>query len=809
MIRIVSILWIFGWITFNLGAQTSSIKGVLVDNTDAAVIYSNLILSTSVDSQIVKIETSDLDGMFVFNNIPVGNYILKASYVGYEDLIVDNIILTEETLDLTTLQFTTAGIALETAIVTARRALVEIKPDRTVFNVQGTINSAGDNGLSLLRKAPGVLVDNNNNISVLSRSGVLIYVDGKRLPLSGDDLSSYLESLPAEQIDRIDIITNPGAKYEAQGNAGIIDIRLKKDKNLGSNGSISANIGKGQRTRGNINSSGNYRNKRLNSFGSLGYQNNRSWNEMSFDNYQNSFVLKETDLQLADRVNYNYRWGTDFFISENATIGFLIGGNNTEGVNNSTNRVKISALSTQNTVDSILVANNVIESNNKQRTYNINYAYRKAETTLNMDVDYGSYTNLQDFIQPNEYYNADESELLSQTNTAFDTPVQIDIYTAKIDYETPLGGGKLGVGSKLSKVATDNTFLYFNVVDDVRLRNDQRSNLFKYDENVYAAYTNYQRSLSKAWSMTAGLRVEITDAVGDLTTFDPTLQEDPVNLDYTDFFPTAGVTYAMNSSNMFSLNYGKRINRPDYNVLNPFRTQLSELSFSKGNESLRPEIVNNIELGYTLNYRYNFKLSYSKTLDQITRLIGPDELNPRASFIGWDNLAEQTVYGLNVTAPVQFTSIWNAFFNLGGSYINNQADYGEGAVVDVQAWTYNIYQQHTINLPQGFTGEVSGWYSGPGVWGGVFKYNPTWSLNFGLQRKFFNDNMNVRLSVQDVFFQSGWEGASEFNGLRSEGMGNWDSRRANISVSYNFGNNNVKSRKRKTGIESEESRVGQ
>ncbi len=691
--------------------------------------------------------------------------------------------------------------------MTAQRALVEIKPDRTVFNVQGTINSAGDNALQLLRKAPGVLVDNNDNISVLSRSGVLIYVDGKRLPLSGDDLSNYLQSLPAEQIDKIDIITNPGAKYEAEGNAGIIDIRMKKDKNLGSNGTLSGSYGQGRETRYNVNATGNYRNKRLNSFGTLGYNQNDFWNEMRFSNFQNTLFMDESNTQVTERNTANYRWGTDFFISSNSTLGFLISGNTTAGNSQSDNRIEIATIANPSLIDSILVAENNDDLESDQRSYNLNYAYRLDERSLNIDLDYGQFRMKQFFNQPNKYFDANELELLTFVNTAYDTPTDIDIYTAKLDYEQGLWGGKLGLGTKFSKVATDNTFEFYNIIDDNRVLSNTRSNRFEYDENVYAGYVSYVRPLSSAWSFAGGLRVETTDAQGVLTAYDEDLQEDPVDLNYTNLFPNLGFTYTLTPAHVFALNYGRRINRPDYNVLNPFRVQLSELSFSKGNESLSPEIVNNIELGYTWQYRYNFKLSYSKTTDQITRLIGPDDVDPRASFIGWDNLAEQTIYAFNISAPIGFSPWWNAYFNAGTSYINNQADYGEGAVVDVQAFSYNIYQQHTFTMPKGWKGEISGWYSGPGVWGGVFEYETSWSLNLGLQRKFFSDRMNVRLSVQDIFFQSGWEGFSEFNGLRSEGMGNFDSRRASISISYNFGNNNVKSRNRKTGIEDEASRV--
>jgi outer membrane receptor protein involved in Fe transport len=607
----------------------------------------------------------------------------------------------------------------------------------------------------------------------------------------------------------MDIITNPGAKYEAQGNAGIIDIRMKRDKRHGMNGSLSGTLTQGRFMRGNVSSVGNYRNKTFNTFGTIGYNDGKRFNEMFFINNQNNLITDESEYSENRGQGINYRWGTDFFIGENSTFGFLITGQNQENLSTSTNSIEISTLLNPTSIDSVLLANNSSESTRDQSTYNLNYVFDNKKYSLNFDLDYGRYRNNTDYIQPNRYYDAEREILLTEILTEYDTPVNIDIYTAKLDFETEFAGGKLGLGTKISKVATENTFLFYDIIDNNRVQNNRRSNEFFYDENVYAGYASFKRPINEKMNFSAGLRVETTDAVGDLQAFLPELQKDPVDLDYTDFFPSIGLTYSIAHNKTLSLNYGRRINRPDYNVLNPFTVQLSELSFQKGNEKLNPEIVNNIELGYTLNYRYNFKLSYSKTTDQITRLIAPDDLDPRAGFITWANLAEQTIYGFNVSAPFGVTKNWNAFINFNAGYLDNQADYGDGAVVDVQALTYSMFQQHTITLGGGFVGEVSGYYSGPGVWGGVFEYESTWSLNLGLQKKFFNDLMNVKISANDIFYQSGWNGVSNFAGLVGEGNGNWDSRRANISISYSFGNSNVKSRKRSTGIEDESKRVKQ
>jgi len=793
-----------------LQAQNASITGVLQNEQAEPIQFSNVILYQSADSSLVKVEPSDVDGKFRFAGLAAGNYYLVATYVGLADLKKTDLVLTDgKVIDLGIISFQPTAIELTGATVTATRAMVEVKPDRTVFNVQGTINSTGSDAIELLRKAPGVMVDNNDNINVLGRAGVLLYVDGKRLPLTGADLTAYLQNLPADQIDRFDIITNPGAKYEAEGNAGIIDIRLKKDENLGANGSLNATGSKGRFFQYNVGGSANYRNKKMNTFATAGYSNGERFNTMFFESEQNNIFLNESnDMENANQ-NINYRVGTDFFIGKNQTLGFLVGGNYSKNDQNSENRIEISPLATRTSIDSILVANVFGESNRNQNTFNLNYSFsNKAGRSLNLDADYGKYTLTSDQRQPNRYFDEKEELLLTEVINTFETPSEIDIYTFKADYEQEILKGKLGIGTKFSKVVSDNTFLFFNEIDGQSIRNDASSNEFKYDETVYAAYVSYARPINQKWSFSAGLRTELTDALGELTPYATENQEPPVEQDYLSWFPSAGLTWQMNRTNVFSLNYGRRINRPDYNVLNPFDNRLSELSSEKGNPNLRPEIVNNIELGYTLAYRYNFKIAYSKTDDQITRLIAPATDDVRAGFITWDNLASQTVLNFSASAPIQVNKWWSIFANANASYIDNQADYGNGATVDVQVFSYNTFQQHTFTLPKGFKGEISGWYGGPGVWGGVFKYDSSWSLNLGLQKKFLNDQLNVRVSANDIFYQTGWSGVSKFDGLVSTGRGNWDSRRVSMSLSYNFGNQKVKSRKRKTGIEEESKRVG-
>lgn len=800
------LILILTFFSIGISAQDHSLTGTVVDETGLEVSYANIILNSQPDNSMLQMSVSDLDGKFLFQDLASGNYSLDISFIGMEPRTID-LEINNDDADLGTISLNLSSIQLETTVITARRPIIEVRADKTVLNVDGTINSAGDNALGLLRKAPGVLVDNNNNISVMGRTGVIIYVNGKRLPLSGDDLTAYLESLNSEQIDKVEIITNPGARYEAEGNAGIIDILLKRNDNFGTNGNIAAAYSQGRYNRYNVNASLNNRTEKMNLFGSGGVNTFNGFWSMISQNEQNNIYTNGFSNSIIARNGFNARAGMDYFLDKRNTIGFLYTTSSRISDRNSINRIEISSIQQINTIDSILIARNQNEGTSGENTFNINYMFNGDAGKLNIDLDYGRFRNDGLAIQPNTYYDPSETGVLSSADSEYATPVKIDIYTLKIDHEQDIAGGKLGIGSKMSKVNSDNTYMFYLTDEGQKEFITSRSNRFVYDENVYAAYASFNRKLNEKININGGLRYEYTNSAGDLSVFESSLNEEPVKQRYSQWFPSMGLSYSIRMGNTINLNYSRRLNRPNYNVLNPFREQQSELSFSRGNPFLKPEILNNYEISYTHAFRYNFKLSYSKTIDQITRLIGPDEIDPRARYITWENLATREIFSFNASLPFEITKWWNAFMNISVSHLNNQADFGNGAVIDIQTWTYNLFTQQSFTLPLNMTGELSGYYSGPGIWGGVFRYEPNWNMNIGIQRKFFNDNITAKLSAEDLFNTSGWKGYSEFNGLKGYGQGSWDSRRISLSVSWTLGNKNIKSRVRKAGMDSEGRRV--
>ncbi len=783
-----------------------SIAGMVTEINGSAIPFATVTLHQASDHSLIKVEHTDENGLFTFSGIENGQYILDITYLGMAPYKSPVISTSTNNVNLDPIVMNAKENLVEEVVITGLRPIIEIQADRTVFNVQGTINAAGDNGIELLRKAPGIVLDNNENIIMMGRTGTLIYIDGKQLMLSGDDLNNYLKNLTAEQIDRIDIITNPGSKYDAQGNAGIIDIRLKKDKNLGTNGSVSTSLSHGRYGRANLNANGNMRTKRVNVFGNAGTQWSQNWNEMEFINFQNGIILKENHNNVSTNKNINFRVGTDVFLNKKSTLGFMVSGLESDIEMNGKAFNRLSNQMTPDIIDSILIASTTTRSPRKQYSYNVNYAYTDANSTLNIDLDYATFNRKSNSDQPNRYFNSDQTELLTEVLTSYSSPNTINLAIGKVDYEKNILGGRLGLGSKISSVKTDNTFLFYNTIDSETIRDDRRSNRFVYTEQVNAAYVNFTRPLAEKWNMSAGLRMEHTDASGELNAFEAGLEEDPVLFNYFSWFPSLGFTYKAADIHTYSLNYSRRINRPDYKVLNPFREQLSELAFNKGNPFLQPEISDNIELNYVFMHRYNVKLAYSQTSNKIARLVSPDKEDPRAGFITWDNLANQQILGLNFAIPVQITKWWDGFFNINTSYIYNEAVY-ENAVIDLGVFTYNIFQQQVFSLPGQLKVELSSWYAGPGIWEGIMRTEPNYAINIGIQRKFWSNRINVRLNASDVFFTSQWRGSVDFNGLVGNMRGAWDSRRVNLSVSYDFGNKNAKVRKRQTGFDEESKRV--
>lgn len=798
------LLLCFTIFSFSLSAQ-SSLKGKVLDEDGNPVSFANVILNTASDSTMYKAELTNDDGSFEILTVAAGNYWLEISSLGLTTYKSDHFTMSGSKKDLGTINMTAASTELKEVTVQATRPILEVKPDKLVFNVEGSVNAVGNDALELLRKAPGVVIDNNDNISLAGRNGVRIFINGKPSPLGADDLANYLKSLNSDEIDNIEIITNPSAKYEAEGNAGIINIRMKKDKNLGANATVNLGYGIGKTWSANGGVSTNYRNKFSNTFASYAYRRGNAY--WSMESWRDFLGLSYAAQSLTQGPNdsHNFRVGSDFYIGKKSTLGVLVSGNISTRDTRTESSNEIGTVGVER-IDSTLVSNTSRYSNSANYTFNINYKLDLGkDKSLNVDADYGMFRRDGNELLPNQYVDED-GNVLSQETSFTTSPSQIDIYTFKLDYEQPVWGGKIGLGIKNALVATNNEFDFFNRINDVDVLDTGRSSQFEYFENVNAAYVTYSRALNKQWNISAGVRMEQTNTKGTLTTYIPEDDPEPTVRNYVDFFPSGGLTFTPNFKHNFSLTYSRRLDRPNYQNLNPFKYRINELSFSEGNPFLRPQYANNFQLSHTYNYRYNTSIGFSHTKDLMTRV---SDVQGQALSLTWKNITDQYSYNLTFSAPLTITKWWGSFTNFTAYHTRNIAEASdEIEAVDLKVTGATLYSQHTFTLPWKLKLEVSGWYSTPSVWGGVFRTDANYSIDMGISKKFLNDKANLRLSLGDIFYSAGWEGNNEYGQALYRAQGRWDSRRFRANFSYFFGNDKVKSRKRKTGLEDEKGRAG-
>lgn len=786
--------------------QTGKITGKVFSGNNEPTSFATVILYDAAKGEMAKANSTEDDGSFELINVASGRYVLEVTYVGFDKYASDTFQYNApNTLQLANITLRTASTELKEVQIVSTRPIVEVQPDKTVFNVQGSINATGNTALELLRKSPGVIVDNNDNIILAGKTGVRVYIDGKQSPLAGDDLANYLKNMQSSEIDAIEIITNPSARYDAEGNAGIINIRLVKDKSLGANGNVNLGYRYGQRPKYNASTNFNYRNKSSNIFGSYSHFNGYHVNGMFFNRELQGVRYAQTNDMLGRNISHNFKLGTDFFVSKKSTIGFLVSGNISDNENQSKTFTDIGPIG-EGTVESILVASSDMVGDRNNWNFNINYAFRgNDKSTWNIDADHGRFRNFNETYQPNIYTDPLTGLPTSERIFSLVTPTDIDIYTFKFDHARPLGKGQFGAGAKFSLVNTDNTFNFFDIIDSDRLLNKDRSNNFVFEENINAGYASYQRQLGKKWNLMTGLRVENTQSTGTLTSESPS-DNDIVKRSYTDFFPSAGLTYMVNPKNSLRVNYSRRIDRPSYQDLNPFEWKLDELSFRKGNAFLTPQYANSYSLTHTYNYKLNTSLSFTQINDVFTQIT--EALDDTISILTFVNLAKQTNFALTVSYPFEVKKWWSVYANTTAYRLHNSANI-DGNEIDLTAYVFNIYAQNTFLLPKGLKMELSGWYNSPGIWQGNWTTDAMYAIDAGVQKTIFDDAATLKVSVSDIFFTQQWGGESEFGPLRISGGGFWESRQVRVNFTYLFGNRQVKgARQRRTGMEDEQRRIG-
>ena len=790
-------------VIFSIGinAQQYKVKGNLLDENGAGISFASIAINNLADSSLVKADISDVNGGFSISGIAPGDYFLSATFVGFKKYSSDGFSIKNGDRDLGNIQMEAENVMLNEVNIVAEKALVEVKADKTVFNVQNVGSTAGLSGFEILRRSPGVIIDNNDNVIVEGKSGVQFWIDGKPSVLSGDDLTNYLRSLQASDIESIEVITQPSSKYDAAGSAGIINIILKKNKNYGTNGNVSAGAAYGRYWKYNSSLSLNNRTRKTNLYLTYSNRFNKTFNTLNFKRILLGNSFDQMSVTVPDNDSHNMKAGLDFFLSTKSTLGIIVNGNLSDGRDELDSYMNISNVET-GVRDAILDASSDDVYDNDNIYLNANYRFRDTlGHVFSMDLDWGNYTSDRINNQPNDYYNGTGDSLLFRTNYQMITPLDIQIQSLKADYEQDFFGAKIAFGGKYVVINTDNTFDFFQEEDDMLVFQPEQSNDFEYTEQVSAGYINISGAKGK-YTYQVGLRAENTSSLGVLTSVQTT-EDDRVERDYLDWFPSGGFTYSYHPKNSLAMNYSRRINRPNYQSLNPFEYRLNELGFRKGNPFLQPSYTHNIKVSNTHNYTLTTSISYSYVQDFTAQVV--DTLDSQVSFLQTRNVADEQVFSINVSYPFQINSWWSVYVNTSYSYTKYIAL--DDKFNPLERGSFNFYGQNTFNLPKEFRLELSGWYNSPSIWGGTFNTGSIGSLDLALTKKFFDNKLTVSVSGSDLLLTSPWTGVGNFGALDLNANGRWESRQVRFNFVYNFGNQNVKVRKRNSGTEDEIQRI--
>ncbi|SEW41503.1 TonB-dependent receptor [Chitinophaga arvensicola] len=790
--------------------STGKITLTITDPEGKPLPFTSVMVRKVKDSLLVKGELTTVTGSCSFDNIAYGHYFIQASQMGYNTSYskVFQLDGAHKSLQLDTIRLNTLGKNLQAVNVTAQKPFIESSAGKTVMNIENSVSAAGNTALDLLRRAPGVQVDNNENVTLKGQS-VTVMIDGKLTYLSGEQLTNLLKTTPGESIASIEILTSPSAKYDAAGNGGIINIKTKKGKMTGINGNINATLTQSRYGRYGISGNINWRTEKFNLFGNF---DQGDYPRQTTRHYTRSLLEKDGSTTFLDqsifqrnRFKNNYlKIGMDYFITEKQTIGVLANGYK----NAFSNQIFSTAnLGQQNMLPDSTV-NSLTTNNNKFDNIALNLNYKAIIDTaggkeISFDADYAQFNNHR-LMQLNDSLYDAKTQLNRNPNSIRTTGgTQVIIKSLKADLSWPLGKeSKLEAGAKASFVTTTNLLQFDSLANGSFKPSPSLSDQFNYQEDIYAAYATYKKQLHKT-NVQLGLRVENTVSSGHSFT-----TETNVKRNYTDFFPNINIEQKLNDKNKLSLAMSRRIERPQYGQLNPFMFYLDKYTYFKGNPFLKPQYSNIAELAYTFKDKYIVTFRYSRIKDMMEEFIIQDD-STKASISTERNYDKTDIYSALFTLPFQVTKWWTSDNNFDFSY--NQYRFEDPATNDpYYRYNFNYYlsSTNTITLPKDFKVEVMGYYNSPFIFG-IFKGYAQYNLNVGVQKMFLNKNATVKLSYNNILRNESYRGSADFANLHLNIFNTWQFRTVNLSFSYKFGSATIKAaRERKTGTSDEQNRAG-
>lgn len=692
---------------------------------------------------------------------------------------------------------------LDEVVVKSRKPFVEIQTDKTILNVQSNLVASTGTVFELLQAAPGIAISNEENINMSGKSGVNVLIDGRQTQLSSKDLANWLKSLPASQVEKVELISNPSAKYDAQGNAGIINIKLKKNTLKGFNGSATGAYIQAIHPNVNFSTDVNLRADKWNFFANVAARKSRQNTDGSIDRKVNSnglvkdFINRTVDIDSSSNLNLNL--GVDYYINKQSSFGLLFKNNEycSSLITPGTTLVQTNGIT-----DSSLQTHNNIQQKNSRTNYNVNYHYEDSlGNEWNIDADYTNYRNSNNSLINTNLLNGQQ---IKYGNTANQQSVAtaIGIYSLKADFSRlfKASNAKLEAGLKWNTIVTNNDLQAALLQSGIMQADTGRTNLFDYTEKIAAAYVSYNKRMGK-WEAQMGFRAEYARIKGQSTDLNDKQLSYP-DTSYLNLFPTAFLRYVPNEKHSIGLNFGRRINRPNYQDLNPFEFIFDNYTRSKGNPYLLPELISQFELNYSYRGALNIGMGYSHTLNSFQDIsTQKGEITEATTF----NIGTEKRFFLNFSLYLPINKWWDCFTNLSPNYKRFQGKVPEGNI-DQAAWGMNWYGSHNFSLPKQWKIQVSSWGN---IATKDAMSSTAWlgSVDLGIGKSWKNQPCSIRVSMTDLFNTQRWKQEVDFGNVHYQYLRKWESQNFRLQVTYKFGKTKFSKRDREVGSVSEEGRI--
>jgi len=779
-----------------------SVTGSILDDENEPIPFANIAIFEANDSKLVKGVISDDEGNFEITLEEKKAYILKVSFLGFEEFEYNF----SGSIDLENIILKPLAEQLSSVVVTVQKPLIQRQQDKLIVNVEGSTVSLGNSTLEILEKSPGIIVDRDGNLSLSGRNGVRVFLDGKDLRIQGDELASLLRSMPSSNIEKIEIITNPSAKYEAQGNAGIVNIVTKKGKLYGTNGSLTLTPGYGRYFRWENSFNINHRGEKFNIYGQYSLAKRTQWMKINIDR---AFLDENDNIISFYKLNnlfdlpievHSPRFGVDFQPNKNTSFGVVI----SSVINNSGSK----AINKNKQYDGNgnLISNRLTDTNTESKwrqlmtNFNIRHEF-KNKSILDFDFDLAKYKNSSDQSYESSIFTPN-GEVSNVELLTGDVEGYLDLYGFSLDYELPISDkNKFEAGWKNTWVKTDNDLLYFNTVDGNTTQNNQLTNRFVYDEAIYGLYATYSINKEK-YNVQIGLRGEYSVISGNQVTTNETFDND-----YFELFPSATFNYSLNENNVLGFSLSRRIDRPSYGQLNPFRFFVDTNSFRIGNPFLKPQFTWLSEINYTLKNKYYFAFSYGYTIDNLNAGILQDG-DEQSIVVKPINIESLNSFAFTFSAPFKLAPWIQSNINLNASY-NIYEGLISGSQLNRSTPVVTLNSSHSINLGNNFRIQLGTFNLFP-HYTSITKIEHLSSVSLGAQKTVWDGKGIFRLNINDIFWDQYPVGLTNFGGLKDKFYSYRDNRYANLSFTWRFGKQTVRARNRRNiGIQEELNRARQ